>query len=293
MKIMYMLQNFGRLTKKNVMIVNKKLGMSLIAAVLMAGCTPTTPHSPSVNPVTPIRGASLPTSTDPGENPSERLTAPPTTTGPKPETPGQGNKNPINITPGKNYYKLPTTGKTVAITFDDGPSKYTPQVLKILQQEGITATFFELGESIDKYPQYTKMLYDAGMSIQGHSYHHEDFTRTSNNGIAKTVNKVSQSIKSTTGETPQCTRPPYGAHTKRVDTVLKKNNQGIILWNVDSLDWSRPGPAKIVNNVMTTVRPGSIILFHDGGGDRTQTIASLPIIIKNLKKNGYTFTTIC
>lgn len=258
------------------------LGLGLLSVGMM-GCAAEEPHKPSVTPVSAATGQPHPKPHKGTQSPTETLTAPPS--GPPAQT--------MTTKAGTTLYTLPTKQKTVALTFDDGPSKYTPQVLAILQKEGITATFFQLGQNVDIYPNYTKMLADASMSIQGHSYQHENFNSTSNEGITRSVKKTNKTISKTVGRTPQCTRPPYGAHTKRVDAVLKKSNQGIILWSVDSLDWSKPGAATIIRNSTKDVKPGSILLFHDGGGNREQTIQALPTIIKTLKKNGYTFTTIC
>jgi peptidoglycan/xylan/chitin deacetylase (PgdA/CDA1 family) len=185
--------------------------------------------------------------------------------------------------------------KYVILTFDDGPDpRYTPQVLDILKAYGAKATFFEVGRNVAKHPELTRRAHEAGHSVQNHTWTHADLRKLSWVQFKDQVESTDQSIIAQTGETPRCLRPPYGAVnplvTKRIASLGKK----VQLWSVDSRDWTRPGTAAIVSRVLAGVRNGSVILMHDGGGNRSQTVAALPTILKTLKARGYAvYSTSC
>ena len=173
---------------------------------------------------------------------------------------------------------------TVYLTFDDGPSRtYTPQILSILRKYGVKAVFFELGQNISYYPSITRNLRYYGMKIGNHTWSHPNLTTLSTSSVNWQLNKM----ESTLGYRPRCVRPPYGATNSRIASIIAARGQRQILWNVDPRDWSRPGTSTIVNRVLAQVRPGSRILLHDGGGDRSQTVAALDILIPKLRARGY------
>jgi peptidoglycan-N-acetylglucosamine deacetylase len=180
--------------------------------------------------------------------------------------------------------------KYVILTFDDGPSpQYTAKVLSILHAYGVKATFFELGRNVARYPSLTRRVYLAGNSVQNHTWNHPDLRKVSWTTFKSEVLNTDRVIRAQTGYTPRCLRPPYGgANTltyKRAASLGKK----VRLWTVDPRDWSRPGTSVIVRRVLANVRNGSVILLHDGGGDRSQTVAALPTILRTLKARGYAF----
>jgi peptidoglycan/xylan/chitin deacetylase (PgdA/CDA1 family) len=177
----------------------------------------------------------------------------------------------------------PTSGKRVALTFDDGPSTYTPQVLSILQHHHVKATFFEIGEQVSSA---SAAVIKAGDELADHSYHHE--TDPSRSSMAATNAR----IRSATGFEPCLFRPPGGAYNSRVVSDARALGMTTVLWNVDPRDWSRPGTDAIYSRVVSATRPGSIVLMHDGGGDRSETVAALPRIIKTLRSRGYHFVTV-
>jgi len=183
-------------------------------------------------------------------------------------------------------------GKVVALTFDDGPSAYTDEVLKVLKSRGVRATFFVLGDQVEYGSKELKALVDAGMSVQVHGMHHNDLTKMSDPQIRADVRRAKAALKPF-GVNPTCVRPPYGATNKRVSRVLGDAGMHQVLWDVDSRDWTRPGSKKIRGTVLNTTVPGSIILHHDGGGNREQTVAAIRGEIDALKKQGYTFVTPC
>jgi peptidoglycan/xylan/chitin deacetylase (PgdA/CDA1 family) len=180
---------------------------------------------------------------------------------------------------------LPTVYRgTVYLTFDDGPSRtYTPQILSILRRYGVKAVFFEVGQNISYYPWITRSLRYYGMKIGNHTWSHPYLTSLSNYWVNWQLNKVEWQL----GYRPRCVRPPYGATNSRIYSIIVARGQRQILWTVDPRDWSRPGTWTIVNRVLWNVRDGSRILLHDGGGDRSQTVAALNLLIPRLRARGY------
>jgi peptidoglycan-N-acetylglucosamine deacetylase len=181
--------------------------------------------------------------------------------------------------------------KVVYITFDDGPSRYTPQVLKVLAQYGVHATFFEVGQNVAAHPSLTSQVYRRGNSVQNHSWSHPDLRHLTAAQIQYQVSATDRQILAHTGYRPCCLRPPYGAVNGAVRAQASALGKQLVLWTVDPRDWSRPGTATIRNRVLSKVRPGSVVLLHDGGGDRSQTVAALSGILRTLKARGYTFAT--
>jgi peptidoglycan/xylan/chitin deacetylase (PgdA/CDA1 family) len=173
---------------------------------------------------------------------------------------------------------------TVYLTFDDGPHPtYTPQVLSLLRKYGVKAVFFEIGQNISNYPSITRNLRSYGMKIGNHTWSHPDLTTLSSSSVTWQLNKMESAL----GYRPRCVRPPYGAYNSRIATIIADRGQRLILWTVDPRDWSRPGTTTIVNRVLANVRDGSRILLHDGGGNRSQTVAAVDILIPKLRARGY------
>ncbi|MFE7563619.1 polysaccharide deacetylase family protein [Kitasatospora sp. NPDC057500] len=180
--------------------------------------------------------------------------------------------------------------KVVYLTFDDGPSpRYTPQVLALLSQYGVRATFFEIGQNVAAYPGVTRQVGAQGHSVQNHSWSHPDLRKVSKSAFQYQVTATDARIRAQTGTTPRCLRPPYGGVNGAVRSGAAGLGKSIQLWSVDPQDWARPGRAAIERRVLDAVKPGSVILLHDGGGDRGQTVAALPAILRTLKSRGYTF----
>lgn len=185
--------------------------------------------------------------------------------------------------------------KYVILTFDDGPSpQYTPKVLALLRQYGVRATFFEIGQNVARYPAITRRVHAAGHSVQNHTWSHTDLRRMSWTRFRSEVLTTDRVIRAQTGVTPHCLRPPYGGANALTYRRAASLGKKLRLWTVDPADWSRPGTSTIVRRVLSKVRNGSVILLHDGGGNRSQTVAALPTILRTLKARGYTFyTTTC
>jgi peptidoglycan/xylan/chitin deacetylase (PgdA/CDA1 family) len=186
---------------------------------------------------------------------------------------------------------LPT--KYVVLTFDDGPDVvYTPQILDILKKYDAKATFFEVGKNVTKHPELSKRIHDAGHSVENHTWSHADLRKLGAAAFRQEVASTDQAIRAATGSTPACLRPPYGGMNPVVTQRAKALGKDLVVWTVDSRDWTKPGAPAIVQRVLKSVHNGSVILMHDGGGNRTQTVAALPKILQTLKARGYGFRTL-
>lgn len=180
----------------------------------------------------------------------------------------------------------------VALTFDDGPSRYTKDVLKILRDNEVRATFFVIGKQIKQGKTSIIAAHGQGCQIASHTYRHRYFPNKSRALFVKDVRKTRRILRQQTGIDSAYVRLPYGATNKKMNKALKKMNIRKVFWTIDTRDWSRPGVDKIVHLATKNVRNGSIILMHDGGGNREQTLKALPQVIRILKDKGYEFCTV-
>jgi peptidoglycan/xylan/chitin deacetylase (PgdA/CDA1 family) len=178
--------------------------------------------------------------------------------------------------------------KYVYLTFDDGPSApYTSQIVTILARYSARATFFEIGVNVARNPSITRLVRHAGNSVQNHTWGHLDLRYVTWATFKSQVRQADSVIRAQTGYTPRCLRPPGGNVNRTVYSRAAALGKTIVLWTVDPRDWARPGRATIISRVLNNVRSGSVILLHDGGGNRSQTVAALPAILKTLKARGY------
>ena len=185
-------------------------------------------------------------------------------------------------------------GPVVALTFDDGPNPvYTPQVLSILSRYQAPATFFEIGKEIAAAPALTASVAAAGDAVENHTWDHPSLVNVPASGWPGEVDRTSALIQQITGKAPTCLRPPYGAVNSSVLDLAAQRHLTAVLWSADTRDWTTPGVPAIVSNALIGLHNGSIILMHDGGGNRSQTVAALPIIIQTLRARGYTIVPLC
>ncbi|MCL5289751.1 MAG: polysaccharide deacetylase family protein [Bacillota bacterium] len=195
---------------------------------------------------------------------------------------------------GQVVKQVSTTRQVVALTFDDGPSAtFTPQVLDILKEHQAKATFFVVGKRAEKYPELIQRMAQEGHEIANHTYNHP-MSPVNPARLAEELDKTDEVIYSITEKHTQYFRPPGGKCTRAtVEPALAKGYK-VILWTAqeDPMDWADPGVKRIVDRVVENARNGSIIILHDCGGDRTQTVEALPRIIKGLKEKGYGFVTV-
>lgn len=182
--------------------------------------------------------------------------------------------------------------KLVALTFDDGPSKYTEQYLAILKEHGAVATFFNLGQSVDATPALSKAIVDAGSQVASHTYSHDQLTKDTAEKVYSELTTSFASIAKQTGVATSVIRPPYGDFKERQWLESKGVLSASVIWNLDSEDWRLPGADSIVSKATKGATSGSIILMHDGGGNRDQDLQALPTIIDTLHDQGFTFVTV-
>jgi peptidoglycan-N-acetylglucosamine deacetylase len=188
--------------------------------------------------------------------------------------------------------KLSKAEKVIALTFDDGPWKgSTEKILDILKQDNIKATFFVVGQVLQEYPDLGKKIVTDGHVIANHTWHHW-YHQMSPQIAANEIDRTTDLIYKVTGVKTNLFRPPGGIMHNGVAAYARNRKYGIIMWSSDSNDYSRPPIPRLVSNVMREARPGGIVLMHDGGGNRSNTVAALPQIISNFKKQGYKFVTI-
>jgi peptidoglycan-N-acetylglucosamine deacetylase len=190
----------------------------------------------------------------------------------------------------------PTTvppGSKVYLTFDDGPSAYTPQILSELNAEGVAATFFVVGQNAVQHPSTLQQEHTDGHGIGNHSWDHQDLTTLLPQQVQTELQSTSDEIATLTGTPPTLWRPPFGATNPIVTQIASSLGLSMRLWDVNPSDFDRPGVDSIVNQVVSNVSPGAIILLHDGSPDdtedRSQTVAAVPIIVDRLQSMGYSF----
>jgi peptidoglycan-N-acetylglucosamine deacetylase len=192
--------------------------------------------------------------------------------------------------PRQPMYYVDDGPKVIALTIDDGPSPlYTPQVLRILEKYRVQATFSMIGENVGYYPSIAKEVADAGHAIVNHTWNHANLTTLSASAQRTEIARAADAIHTAVGVHPRMFRAPYGAWTPNVLRYCASEGLIPLDWSVDPRDWSRPGVNEIVSTIMRTTQSGSIILEHDGGGDRAQTVAALKIVIPRLLGEGYRF----
>ena len=179
--------------------------------------------------------------------------------------------------------------KLLVLTFDDGPSKYTTKLLKVLKDEDVKATFFVLGENIAGKEDVLLQEKNDGHLIGIHSYKHVFFTKISKEKIIEQITTTKNMIYDITDFSPTYIRVPYGIINDNVKSILKEENLENILWNVDSLDWSYKNTQKTVKHIINTTNGNDIILMHD---IYDTSVEAAKQIIKYYKENGYTFVTI-
>ena len=182
--------------------------------------------------------------------------------------------------------------REMALTFDDGPGPYTPEVLAVLQRYQVPATFFEVGVEEGYFHAGTSAIVAAGDPIGDHTQIHAAMGKLS---VAAQRTQLLEQISSTGAygaPYPRMFRPPYGSFNQTTLSVLRQMKLLMVLWTIDTNDYRQPGMPAIVSTVLGGARPGAIVLMHDAGGTRTETVAALPAIISGLRAKGYTLVTV-
>lgn len=196
--------------------------------------------------------------------------------------------------PGKLYWAGSAHDKKIALTFDDGPENdWTPKILAILKEKDIKATFFVIGRQAQVYPDMLKKIDEEGHIIGNHTFDHADLTKLDAPSVTKEIVECALAINRIIGKTPTLVLPPFGFHNEIADTAIYSRNNKIILWSLDTDDWQGPDAATVKERIVPKMKNGYIVLQHNGvnphlGG----SVEALPIMIEELKKQGYAFVTI-
>ena len=271
----------------------RRLLLALGALALLDGCTnPVTTRWQGAPATSDLPGDShpepSPSGPSPSTQPSWRIPTPATATpGVCPAVPGV-----IQHTGGPQHY-LPCSGTNIALTIDDGPDpQWTPQILALLARYQIPATFCMIGRHAAAYPHLVAAVVDGGHQVANHTFTHPiPISRLTPPQVHDEVNRASDAITAASGgHRPILFRSPGGNWSPEVLAACAQGGMRPLDWSVDPRDWSRPGVPHIVDVILTRTRPGAIILDHDGGGNRQQTLDALTIALPRLLDAGYRFT---
>lgn len=177
----------------------------------------------------------------------------------------------------------------LSLTFDDGPAGYTAAVLDVLAEHQVTATFCVVGTQAQRNPTLLRRIVAEGHALCNHSMNHADLATMTPEQVRADLTAADAAIRQAVPDVAvPYFRAPYGSWGGSV-AVAQQLGMSRLGWTVDPRDWSRPGTDAIVQAVLTQLRPGGIVLLHDGGGDRSQTVAALGILIPRLVQDGWTF----
>ncbi|MGW4497694.1 polysaccharide deacetylase family protein [Micromonospora sp. NPDC004336] len=252
------------------------LASALALVLLLGGCGGTTPPGSGVAGPSPVASAPLPPEPKPSASPRPTRTTPPPA-------------RPVRPLPSKLPAGLQrTTGvRAVALTFDDGPDPaWTPKVLDRLRAARVTATFCVVGTQARRHPDLIRRIVREGHQLCNHSWRHDlDLARRPVAEIRSDLARTNAAIRAAVpGAKVPFYRQPGGRWTREVVGVAKQLGMRSLHWNVDPQDWSKPTAGTITKRVRAAARPGSVVLLHDGGGDRAATLAACPHLIVDLKR---------
>lgn len=191
------------------------------------------------------------------------------------------------------YTRIKTDKALVALTFDDGPHPiYTEKILDILKSYNVRATFFVIGSNAEKYPSLICRELSDGHEVENHTFSHKYLNRSGEDEILYELEQGEESLRTIANCKFHYIRPPGGLYNSEFKRVADEMSCGIVLWSVDTRDWSRPGVSSVVNTVLNNVKRGDIILMHDFVSGKSQTPEALNIIIPKLLSEGYRFVTV-
>ncbi len=182
--------------------------------------------------------------------------------------------------------------REMALTFDDGPGPYSPRVIDVLERLHVPATFFEVGNQEVYFHASTTRIVADGDPIGDHTFTHAPMSELPPGGQQSQLVQAASAIGAYGAPFPRLFRPPYGLWDGETLALLRSYRMLMVLWTIDTDDYLQPGVQKIVNAVLSGARPGAIVLMHDAGGTRTQTIAAIPMIVRALHARGYKLVTV-
>ncbi len=191
---------------------------------------------------------------------------------------------------GKTIWSGNARNNSVALTFDDGPAPDTLEILDILRDENVKATFFLIGKQVEKYPEIAKRITDENHQIGNHSYSHSIFLFCGADKTSRELEKTQEIIKEATGITPKLARPPCGVRSPAYFAAAEELGLQTVQWSDAGFDWKKITAERIARNVLETVQGNSIVLLHDGDSsgksNRQATVKALPLILQGLKEKG-------
>ena len=191
------------------------------------------------------------------------------------------------------YHSRKNDRMEIALSFDDGPHpRLTPVILSILEEYGVKATFFMVGENVGYYPDAARAVAEAGHEIGNHTFSHRKFNRMSEHEMLDEIHACEQAISGVTQSPAHFIRPPEGQMNQAMRRVIGSLDYRIILWDVDTRDWAHTPPAEISRHILDTVQAGDIILMHDFIGHDSPTPEALRLVIPALLERGYRFVTV-
>jgi peptidoglycan/xylan/chitin deacetylase (PgdA/CDA1 family) len=210
--------------------------------------------------------------------------------GPTPSPPPQAQDVAVRV---RDVLGRKTRKNAVALTIDDGPHPtWTPKMLDVLAANGVRATFSLVGEQAQANPKLVARIAAAGHGLCNHSMTHpQPFGLRSTASIRRQVVDAQSAISDAAGESPRLFRSPGGSWTAAVLDVVAEEGLTPIGWSVDPRDWTLPG-ATAIEDSLVTARPGDILLCHDGGGERSQTVAALKVVLPQLRADGMRFVVL-
>lgn len=241
---------------------------------------------------TPGSTAGSTTGSTVGSAPSQATSSPRTPPASRPASPDRPSAPPPVPAAFRHVLGWTGSGRVVSLTFDDGPGPYTAQVLDVLADKKVPATFCQIGEQVAEYPSVEKRIVAMGDVLCDHSWDHDEhLSERPAADIDSEIDRTRSVIAAVAGRAPVYYRAPGGDFGDPVKLAAARSDLPLLGWSVDPRDWARPGVDAIVAGVLNAVTPGAIVLLHDGGGDRSETVAALPRIIDGLRARGYTFIT--
>lgn len=261
------------------------LGLGTATAVHLIAADPaSTPTRPARAAGTPPAAAAGPPAGVPGRPPAYRLQ--PMTAGTPPRF--RPARPPVRTRP---FEELPDLGHSMVLSFDDGPDPlYTPDILATLRKHNVRAMFFVCGEMADANRDLLREMADDGHVVGNHSWSHPLVPGLTGAAIRDELGRTSEVVEATLGTAPLWYRAPYGAWNRNSFEIGADLGMEPMAWTVDTLDWTTPGTGTIVRRVLDGAAPGVVVLSHDAGGNRSQSVAALRRYLPRLLDEGYRIT---
>ena len=196
--------------------------------------------------------------------------------------------------PATAHVVAPRPAPVIYLTFDDGPHPvYTPQILEVLASHRARSTFFVVGSMVRNWPEAARQIVDEGHSIQLHSWRHANLTTLTREEFITDTTRSQAALEEVVNRRATCMRPPYGEVNDRVIEWATSLNLRTVLWSHTGADWLDLSAEQIARRVVNGAQPGSVVLLHDGGGNRARTVSALRIILEELTEAGYRFRPMC